>query len=298
MLELFTMQTYANYHSVQHRENGNREWSQQLCISYSERIQQLYVLYFLLTIIFVFIQFPGPVVCHTSWGKDVYVVWSCRSASLTQHVAAEYFSNACGTYFDRFPDHRSIHYSGKAEKINLPAFVKTGRPDIGAIVQNAVPWPILRGDRKCLKPKHLAHIGSFVLRFFGAKHKVKLCKTVSPCNLLWPARGEECDQQGHLWHRYFCLWSKCVGWICLDSRGCSQCRQNQSCSCPCACRIVSNVRVRSIHLLKRWTAKPHVHAHADSTKALKNKPSKVQKNPGLPSQPQKCLLQFQKRIAA
>ena len=72
-------------------------------------------------------------------GKDVYVIWSCRSASLCQHVAGEYFDNACGSYFHRKPDHRHIHYSGKAvDTIVLQPFVKTGRPDIPSIIQLAV----------------------------------------------------------------------------------------------------------------------------------------------------------------
>lgn len=72
-------------------------------------------------------------------GKDVYVIWSCRSASLIQHVAVEYFSNACGSYFDRLPDHRNIHFSGKASDTHVfPPFIKTGRPDIPGIMQKAV----------------------------------------------------------------------------------------------------------------------------------------------------------------
>lgn len=71
-------------------------------------------------------------------GKDVYVIWSCRSASLIQHVAVEYFSNACHSYFDRQPDHRHIHYSGKGSEGHVfPPFVKTGRPDVAGVLQKA-----------------------------------------------------------------------------------------------------------------------------------------------------------------
>lgn len=71
-------------------------------------------------------------------GKDVYVIWSCRSASLIQHVAVEYFSYACHSYFDRQPDHRHIHYSGKGSEGHVfPPFVKTGRPDVAGVLQKA-----------------------------------------------------------------------------------------------------------------------------------------------------------------
>ena len=70
-------------------------------------------------------------------GKDVHVVWSCRSASLLQHIAGEYFSSTCGAYFDRNPDNRRLHYSGK-ESIPLPPYALKGRPDVPGIIAAAV----------------------------------------------------------------------------------------------------------------------------------------------------------------
>lgn len=79
-------------------------------------------------------------------GKDVHVIWSCRSASLLQHIAGEYFNSACGAYFDRNPDNRRLHYSGKDEA-SLPPYVLKGRPDvpaiIGEVVQSALKRDIL-----------------------------------------------------------------------------------------------------------------------------------------------------------
>ncbi|CAJ1422932.1 unnamed protein product [Effrenium voratum] len=69
--------------------------------------------------------------------KMVHVIWSCRSASLIQHVAGEYFNSACGQYFDRYPQNRNIHYSGKASE-PLPPYVKSGRPDVMGVIQAAV----------------------------------------------------------------------------------------------------------------------------------------------------------------
>ncbi|CAE7522704.1 Duox2 [Symbiodinium natans] len=76
-------------------------------------------------------------------GKDVYVIWSCRSASLIQHISAEYFNSACGAYFDRYPDQRRIHYSGKKVDV-LPPYVRKGRPNIPEIVGSAVQSALKR----------------------------------------------------------------------------------------------------------------------------------------------------------
>jgi len=79
-------------------------------------------------------------------GKEVHVIWSCRSPALLQHVASEYFSSACGAYFERYPDNRHIHLSGSTDQA-LPPYVRKGRPDIveliGGVVTSAVKRDIL-----------------------------------------------------------------------------------------------------------------------------------------------------------
>lgn len=61
----------------------------------------------------------------------------CRDNWLALAIRGEYFNSACGQYFDRYPQNRNIHYSGKASE-PLPPYVKSGRPDVMGVIQAAV----------------------------------------------------------------------------------------------------------------------------------------------------------------
>eukprot|EP00756_Hemistasia_phaeocysticola_P050821 Hpha_TRINITY_DN26006_c0_g1::TRINITY_DN26006_c0_g1_i2::g.115145::m.115145 len=70
-------------------------------------------------------------------GREVHVVWSCRSLALMTHVYDGYFANS------QFPSVNHMHLTGKGQPANtadvaLPLWLKSGRPKVAELLQSIV----------------------------------------------------------------------------------------------------------------------------------------------------------------